>query len=145
MMKVLFLCTHNSCRSQMAEGWARHLKKDVMEVWSAGTEPGRVNPMAVDVMAETGVDISSHDSKSVMELIHIPFDIVITLCGDARDTCPIFPGEDTRIMHRGFEDPSRAEGSGEEILGFFRRVRDEIRDFVEGMPGNLGEEIPGVK
>lgn len=145
MMKVLFLCTHNSCRSQMAEGWARHLKKDAMEVWSAGTEPGRVNPMAVEIMAEAGVDISSHDSKSVMELIHIPFDIVITLCGDARDTCPIFPVGETRIMHRGFEDPSRAEGSAEEIRGFFRRVRDEIRGFVEGMPGNLREEASAIK
>ncbi|GAB6280887.1 MAG: arsenate reductase ArsC [Thermovirga sp.] len=138
MMKVLFLCTHNSCRSQMAEGWARHLKRDVIEAWSAGTEPEGVNPVAVEVMAEAGVDISFQESKHVQELIHIPFDVVITLCGDARDTCPIFPGDEkSRIIHRGFEDPSKAEGSEDEILGFFRRVRDEIRVFVDGMPENL--------
>lgn len=139
MMKVLFLCTHNSCRSQMAEGWARQFKKDVIEAWSAGTDPGGVNPIAVKVMAEAGVDISSQESKHVQEIIYIPFDAVITLCGDARDTCPVFPGDRVRIIHRGFEDPSKAGGSEDEILEFFRRVRDEIRAFVEGMPGNLDE------
>lgn len=140
MKRVLFLCTHNSCRSQMAEGWGRRLKSETMEVWSAGTEPGKVNPVAVRVMGESGVDISRHQSKHVEELIHIPFDFVITLCGDARDTCPIFPGEATRIIHRGFDDPSRAEGTEEEVLAFFRRVRDEIREYIEGMPDNIGEE-----
>ena len=138
-MKVLFLCTHNSCRSQMAEGWALYLKKGVIEAWSAGTDPGGVNPIAVKVMAEAGVDISRQESRHVQELVNIPFDAVITLCGDARDTCPIFPGETTRIIHRGFDDPSMARGSEAEVLRFFRRVRDEIRVFVEGLPGNLNE------
>ena len=137
MFKVLFLCTHNSCRSQMAEGWARHLKSGLIEAWSAGTEPGVVNTLAVKVMAEAGVDISSHKSKHLQDLLEIPFDVVITLCGDARDTCPFFPGQTKRIMHHGFEDPSRAEGREEEVLSLFRRIRDEIRDFVEGMPDNL--------
>ncbi|MDT8284329.1 MAG: arsenate reductase ArsC [Thermovirgaceae bacterium] len=141
-MKVLFLCTHNSCRSQMAEGWAKHLKKGVIEAWSAGTDPGTVNPLAIRVMAEAGVDISSHKSRHLQEFLDIPFDVVITLCGDARDTCPFFPGRSKRMMHRGFDDPSRAEGSPDEVLDFFRRVRDEIRDFVEGMPENL--EQPGL-
>ena len=137
MLKVLFLCTHNSCRSQMAEGWAEYLKKGVIEAWSAGTEPGTVNPMAIKVMGEAGVDISSHRSRHLQEFLNIPFDVVITLCKDARDTCPFFPGETARLFHRGFDDPSKAMGSGEEILRFFRRVRDEIRLFVEGMPENL--------
>jgi len=123
----------------MAEGWAGYLKKGLIEAWSAGTDPGSVNPIAAKVMAEAGVDISPQESKHVQELVHIPFDAVITLCGDARDTCPIFPGETTRIMHHGFDDPSKARGSEDEILQFFRRVRDEIRVFVEGMPENLDD------
>jgi len=135
-MKILFLCTGNSCRSQMAEGWARALKADSIEAWSAGTDPGEVNPMAVRVMKEAGVDISDQKSKHVESLMHVPFDVVITLCGDARDTCPVFPGE-SKVVHRGFDDPARAEGSQEEILSFFRRVRDEIRDFVETLPASV--------
>lgn len=108
-----------------------------MEAWSAGTEPGVVNPLAIKVMLEAGVDISSHKSKHIQELLDIPFDVVITLCGEAGDTCPFFPGQTKRMMHRGFEDPSRAEGSEEEVLPLFRRVRDEIRDFIKGMPDNL--------
>ncbi len=138
-MKILFLCTANSCRSQMAEGWARALKADSIEAWSAGIDPGEVNPMAVKVMKEAGVDISGQKSKHVESLMHIPFDVVITLCGDARDTCPIFPG-DAKVVHRGFEDPAQAEGSEEEILSFFRRVRDEIRDFVETLPASVVDE-----
>jgi thioredoxin type arsenate reductase len=138
-MKILFLCTGNSCRSQMAEGWARALKADSIEAWSAGTDPGEVNPMAVRVMKEAGVDISGQKSKHVESLMHVPFDVVITLCGDARDTCPVFPG-DAKVVHRGFDDPARAEGSEEEILSFFRRVRDEIRDFVETLPASVVDE-----
>jgi|GEM_PF-16372 len=138
-MKILFLCTANSCRSQMAEGWARALKADSIEAWSAGTDPGEVNPMAVRVMKEAGVDISGQKSKHVESLMHVPFDVVITLCGDARDTCPVFPG-DAKVVHRGFDDPARAEGSEEEILSFFRRVRDEIRDFVETLPASVVDE-----
>jgi arsenate reductase len=135
-LKVLFLCTGNSCRSQMAEGWARTLKSDVIDATSAGTQPAGVNPKAVQVMAEAGVDISGQQSTHVEEYLDECFDVVITLCGDVRDTCPIFPG-DAREIHRGFDDPARAEGTEEEILEVFRRVRDEIREFVAAMPDNL--------
>ena len=137
MIKVLFLCTHNSCRSQMAEGWARELKSGVIEAWSAGTEPGVINPLAVKVMAEAGVDISAQKSKHVRELLHIPFDVVVTLCGDTQATCPVFVGDAGMVVHRGFDDPSQAEGSEEEVLNEFRRVRDEIKDLVEGISGRL--------
>lgn len=132
MKRILFLCTGNSCRSQMAEGWARVLKAHEMEAWSAGTEPTSVNPLAVKVMEEVGVDISGQSSKHVSEVMSVSFDMVITLCGDARDTCPIFPGE-ARVVHHGFEDPARMEGSSEDVLDGFRRVRDEIREFVTGI------------
>jgi len=135
-LKVLFLCTGNSSRSQMAEGWARAIKADSIEAWSAGTDPKDVNPKAIQVMAEAGVDISGQKSKHVESLMDIPFDFVITLCGDARDTCPIFPG-DAKVVHHGFDDPARAEGPEEEVLKVFRRVRDEIRDFTSDMPENL--------
>ncbi|AER67497.1 protein tyrosine phosphatase [Thermovirga lienii DSM 17291] len=137
--KVLFLCTGNSCRSQMAEGWAKALKGDVIEAYSAGTAPSTVNPLAIKVMKEAGVDISNQRSKNVTELLDVKFDVVITLCGDAKDTCPVFPG-DTRVVHRGFDDPARAEGSEEEVLAFFRRVRDEIRDFVKTLPESVMQE-----
>lgn len=134
MKRVLFLCTGNSCRSQMAEGWARSLKKGEIEAWSAGTSPTSVHPLAVRVMEEAGVDISGQSSKHVSEVMSVPFDLVITLCGDARDTCPIFPGE-ACVIHQGFEDPARMEGSSEQVLDGFRRVRDEIREFVTGITG----------
>lgn len=137
--KVLFLCTGNSCRSQMAEGWAKALKGDVIEAYSAGTAPSTVNPLAIKVMKEAGVDISNQRSKNVTELLDVKFDVVITLCGDAKDTCPVFPG-DTRVVHRGFDDPARAKGSEEEVLAFFRRVRDEIRDFVKTLPESVMQE-----
>jgi arsenate reductase len=141
-MRVLFLCTGNSCRSQMAEGWTRALKGDVIEPFSAGTEPHAVDPRAVRVMAEAGVDISGQRSKSVDEQIELPFDAVATLCSGARDNCPYFPGNVTRI-HRGFDDPpALAEGAAteDEALAHYRRVRDEIRAFVETLPEGLGEE-----
>ena len=132
-MKILFLCTGNSCRSQMAEGWARHLKGDVIEAYSAGTEMHGLNPLAVKVMAEAGVDISGHRSKHVDELKGIAFDVVITVCDNAHESCPLFPGK-TRVVHAGFDDPPRLAQTSkteEEALLHYRRVRDEIRVFVE--------------
>ncbi|MHB8810502.1 MAG: arsenate reductase ArsC [Desulfobulbaceae bacterium] len=142
MMKttILFLCTGNSCRSQMAEGWARHLKGDVIEAYSAGTEKHGLNPLAVKVMAEAGVDISGQSSKTVEELPRQQFDYVVTLCGHASETCPYFPG---KKIHRGFDDPPKLAAGGtdeEEALIHYRRVRDEIRDFVRSLPEALSEE-----
>ncbi len=134
--KVLFLCTGNSCRSQMAEGWARYLLSDSVEAYSAGTRPKGMDPRAVAVMLEAGVDISSQRSKHVDDLQNHEFDAVITLCGDANDNCPIFSGG-ARVMHFGFEDPPRlAAGSADEedALSHYRRVRDEIRDFASKLP-----------
>ena len=138
-LRVLFLCTGNSCRSQMAEGWARRLKGNRLEPYSAGVEVHGLNERAVRVMAEEGVDISGHRSKRVDELSDVAFDYVVTLCGHARETCPVFPGR-TKVVHVGFDDPPRlAEGaaSEDEALGHYRRVRDEIRAFVETLPEAL--------
>jgi arsenate reductase (thioredoxin) len=132
--KILFLCTGNSCRSQMAEGWARHLKADKLEAWSAGIEKRGLNPLAVKVMAEAGIDISTQTSKTTDELPVRDFDYVITLCGHAHETCPFFPG---RIIHAGFDDPpalAERAGSEQEALAHYRRVRDEIRDYVKSLP-----------
>ncbi|MBD3379787.1 MAG: arsenate reductase ArsC [Candidatus Omnitrophica bacterium] len=137
--KVLFLCTGNSCRSQMAEGWAKHLKPDEIEAYSAGIETHGLNPSAVKVMKEAGVDISGHKSKLVTEFKDIRFDYVVTVCGHANESCPVFPGK-TKIVHAGFDDPpalARNARTGEEALSHYRRVRDEIKAFVEKMPGNL--------
>ena len=123
--RVLVLCTGNSCRSQIAEGWIRHLLGDRVEAWSAGTRPSFVHPRAIEVMSEAGVDLSSHSSKSVESLREIPFDLVVTVCDSAREACPVFPGA-KRTVHRAFEDPAQA-GAGEDALPVFRRVRDEIR------------------
>ncbi len=139
-IKILFLCTGNSCRSQMAEGWARHLKGDIIEAWSAGTDPQGMNDRAVRVMAEAGVDISGQVSRNVDELMDLDLDWVVTVCGAAHEDCPVFPGE-TRVVHAGFDDPpelARGAGTEEEALSHFRRIRDEIRAFVEGLPGSLG-------
>jgi len=126
MQRVLFLCTHNSCRSQMAEGLINHDLGDRFQAFSAGTEATRVNPLAARVLAELGIDISHHRSKTLDEFAGQPFDFVITLCGDANEKCPLFFGGVNRI-HMGFDDPSRLKGSEEEVLPEFRRVRDEIR------------------
>jgi arsenate reductase len=137
--KILFLCTGNSCRSQMAEGWARYLKGDVLEPYSAGIEVHGLNPYAVKVMKEAGVDISHHRSKHVKELFQIPFDYVVTVCDHANETCPVFPGRVKRL-HVGFDDPPRLAAtlsSEEEKLAVYRRVRDEIRAFVETLPDSL--------
>ncbi len=137
--RVLFLCTHNSCRSQMAEGWARSLKWSALEPFSAGSEPRGVDPVAIKVMAEAGVDISGQTSKSAESLKHVHFDYVITLCDDANETCPFFPGV-ARRLHVGFDDPPRLAGTvatEEEALAIYRRVRDEIRAFIETLPDSL--------
>lgn len=139
-LKILFLCTGNSCRSQMAEGWARALKGELIEPYSAGVVKHGLNSRAVMVMKEAGIDISSHTSKLVNELPTMEFDYVVTLCGHANENCPFFPGK-VRRVHMGFDDPPQlAKGakSLEEELGHYRRVRDEIREFIEGMPENLG-------
>ena len=138
-LRILFLCTGNSCRSQMAEGWTKHLKTGEIEAFSAGIEKHGLNPRAVKVMAEAGVDISGHSSKTVDELPDRQFDFVITLCGHANETCPFFPGQ-TRRVHAGFDDPpALAENAPTEeaALAHYRRVRDEIKSFVEGLPGSL--------
>jgi arsenate reductase len=124
--KVLFLCTHNSCRSQIAEGLVNHYLVDRMEAFSAGTEATRVNPVAVRVLAELGIDISGHRSKTMDEFTGEKFDYVITLCGDANEKCPLYFGGVERV-HMGFSDPSRTTASEEEIMADFRRVRDEIK------------------
>ncbi len=138
-IRILFLCTGNSCRSQMAEGWARQLKGDRIEPFSAGIEAHGLNPLAVRAMAEAGVDISRQTSKRVDGLPDVPFDYVVTVCGNAHERCPLFPGR-AKVLHVGFDDPPRrAQGarSEEEALVHYRRVRDEIRAFVETLPGAL--------
>jgi len=129
--RVLFLCTHNSARSQMAEGLLRHLAGDRFEAYSAGTEATRVRPEAISVMAELGVDVSGQESKTLERYLGERFEYVVTVCDDANEACPVFPGARKRL-HWSFRDPSRAEGEGEERLAVFRRVRDEIRARVEG-------------
>jgi len=124
--RVLFLCTHNSCRSQMAEGLVNHFLGDRFLAFSAGTEATQVNPLAAKVMAQIGIDISGHRSKTIDEFAGEPFDYVITLCGDAKEKCPLFFGGVKRV-HIGFDDPSRLPGSEEQVLPEYRRVRDEIR------------------
>ena len=134
---ILFLCTGNSCRSQMAEGWARRLRADVIEPYSADIEKHELNSYAVRVMAEAGVDISGQHSKLVEELSVTTFDYVITLCGPAYDTCPYMPGQ---TIHHGLPDPpemAKTATSEEEILQAYRTVRDQIRQFVESMPDAL--------
>ncbi len=132
-IKVLFLCTGNSCRSQIAEGWANHLKSDVIEAYSAGIRPIGINSKTIKVMAEAGVDISDHASKHIDDLAGIDFDYVVTVCDNAREQCPVFPGK-VKLFHKSFDDPYFANGSEEEIMTVFRKVRDQIRDFVEELP-----------
>ena len=128
--RVLFLCTHNSARSQMAEGLLRHLAGDRFEAHSAGTEATQVRPLAIRAMDEIGVNISGQESKTLERYLREPFDHVITVCDDANEACPFFPGARNRV-HWSFEDPSRAEGTEEERMAVFRLVRDRIRDRVQ--------------
>ncbi len=129
-MKILILCTGNTCRSQMAEGFLRSLDP-TLEIYSAGTEPGgKVHPLAIQVMQEKNIDISHGHPKPVTDFINIPFDYVMTVCDGAREACPVFAGKVKHRLHIGFDDPAEATGTKEEILAVFRRVRDEIiRDF----------------
>ena len=138
-LRILFLCTGNSCRSQMAEGWARALKGDVIEPYSAGTEPHGMNPLAVRVMSEAGVDIRAHRSKHLDELKDVPLDYVVTVCDSANEACPVFPGLVKRV-HVGFDDPpklARSARTEDEALTHYRRVRDEIEAFVRTLPEGL--------
>jgi len=141
-LKILFLCTGNSCRSQMAEGWTRHLKSSRIDVWSAGIETHGLNQDAVKVMAEAGVDISGYKSKHINEVLDIPFDYVITVCDHAKESCPVFP-RTVKKFHRSFDDPpflAKSAESEEEKLNIFRRIRDEIKAFVETLPESLDEK-----
>ncbi len=138
-MKLLFLCTGNSCRSQMAEAWTRHLHSARFDVYSAGVVPTSLDPNAVVVMAEAGIDLSTHRSRHVDELKTIDFDYVITVCAGANERCPVFAGK-ARRMHVGFDDPPAltiGATDQDEVLAHYRRVRDEIHSFVETLPGLL--------
>lgn len=128
--RVLFLCTHNSARSQMAEAFLRRMAGDDYEVVSAGTEPAGVHPLAIRAMAEIGIDIGTQRSKSFQEYLQVPFDYVITVCDQAREACPVFPGAKNQV-HWSFDDPAQAQGTEEEQLAVFRRVRDAIRHQIQ--------------
>jgi len=138
-LKILFLCTGNSCRSQMAEGWAKTLKDDVIDAYSAGVESHGMNPNAIMVMQEAGVDISKHHSKLFTELSEVTFDFVVTVCDRAKETCPVFPAK-AKIVAHGFDDPpalAAVAESEKEALDSYRRVRDEIKAYVAGLPEGL--------
>lgn len=140
---ILFLCTGNSCRSQMAEGWARHIWRDRLQVCSAGTAAKGLDPRAVRVMREAGVDISGHRSKNIGDLGDLSFDYVITVCDNAKENCPWFPAR-VKLMHHSFVDPPRlAEGIAdpEKAMEPYRHVRDEIRQFVETLPDILNLDL----
>ncbi len=126
--KILFICTHNSARSQMAEGLLRASYPEDFDVYSGGTEPSEVNPKAIKVMEEIGVDISHQRAKNVSEFIDQKFDYVVTVCDQARESCPFFPGG--KIIHKSFKDPSSLKGTDEEVFAGFREARDEIRDWI---------------
>ena len=130
MKRILVLCTGNSCRSQMAEGWLRQFGGNNAEVYSAGVEAHGLNPRAVAAMKEAGVDISSHTSKTIDALKEIEFDVVITVCDNARERCPYFPAKAMKL-HHDFPDPARALGSEEEVMEAFRSVRDQIKHFCQ--------------
>ena len=138
-IQLLFLCTGNSCRSQMAEGLCRHFCSDVIEPYSAGIETHGLNPLAVKVMQEIGIDISGHHSKTVEDLGNAEFDYVVTVCGHAHETCPFFPAK-TRVIHQGFDDPPKLAAGAkteDEALSHYRRVRDEIQAYIETLPRSL--------
>ena len=135
-IKILFLCTGNACRSQIAEGWAKQLKSDTIEAYSAGVRPIGVSSRAIKTMAEAGVDISDHTSKHLDELWNIDFDYVITLCDNAAQNCPVFPGK-AKVIHKPFKDPYFATGSEENVMAEFRKVREQIKAFIETIPDCL--------
>lgn len=137
--RILFLCTGNSCRSQMAEGWAKALLGEALEAFSAGIETHGLNPQAVKVMGEAGIDISGHRSKRLSELEPLEFDYVVTVCGHAHEHCPLFPGK-AHVVHKGFDDPPKLaaqETDEQAALEHYRRVRDEIRDYIRSLPKEL--------
>lgn len=141
MKQILFLCTGNSCRSQMAEAWTNHLRKDAFAAYSAGIAPKGIDPRAVKVMSEAGINISGQESKDIDSLTIKEFDYVVTLCDNAHEACPYFPAK-TKLLHRGFDDPPRlAEKSQDEekALSHYRRVRDEIKIFVENLEKELNK------
>jgi len=127
--KILFICTHNSARSQMAEGIMKSLYSKYYDVYSAGTEPSELNPHAVKAMKEIGLDISKQRSKSIDKFHDVRFDYVITVCDQAKESCPFFPGG--VIIHKGFKDPSQSSGTEDEIMAVFRKVRDEIKTWIK--------------
>ncbi|MHA1231835.1 MAG: arsenate reductase ArsC [Candidatus Helarchaeota archaeon] len=127
--KVLFICTHNSARSQMAEGLLKHFHGDRYDVYSAGTDPTKVNPYAIKVMEEIGIDISKNYSKNIDKFLNDDFEFIITVCDRANEFCPFFPGGKKRL-HKSFEDPSEFEGSNQEKLDVFRQIRDEIKEWI---------------
>ncbi|MGQ9617192.1 MAG: arsenate reductase ArsC [Spirochaetota bacterium] len=127
--RVLFICTHNSARSQMAEGLLRSFHGNRYEAYSAGTEKTSVSPYAIKAMKKVGIDISGHRSKSIEEFRGQTFDLVVTVCDSARESCPFFPGK--KIIHKSFEDPYSTKGSHERILAVYERVRDDIKDWIE--------------
>ncbi|MDR3694666.1 arsenate reductase ArsC [Mucilaginibacter sp.] len=128
MKNILVLCTGNSCRSQIAEGYLRHFAGDKATIYSAGIETHGVNPKAIQVMAEDGIDISKHTSNNVDEYVDIPFDYVITVCDNAKENCPYFPSNAAKF-HRNFPDPAKAQGSPDEVMNEFRRVRNMIKEW----------------
>lgn len=129
MKTILFICTHNSARSQMAEAFLNTLYSDHYQASSAGTEPSQVNPYVIKVMADVDIDISHNRSKSIQEFQGMTFDYVVTVCDSAKETCPFFPGR--KIIHKGFEDPSSITGTRDEILTKVREIRDEIKEWVK--------------
>jgi arsenate reductase (thioredoxin) len=140
-LKILFLCTGNSCRSQMAEGFARHFRGDAVDAYSAGTDPHGMNPLAIRVMSEAGIDISHGHSKHVNELRDVKFDYVVTVCDHAHETCPMFPGK-TKVVHVGFEDPPKLARDAnaktdDQALPHYRRIRDEIKAWIQTLPQSL--------
>lgn len=141
-MKIIILCTGNSCRSQIAHGYLQSLSSKI-EVYSAGTKPAeQVNPKAVEVMKEAGYDISNHTADNVDQYLNTEFDYVITVCGNAQDDCPVFTGKVKNKLHIGFEDPAEATGSEEEVMNFFRKVRDEIFvDFKKLFDEKIRQEL----
>ena len=142
-LKILFLCTGNSCRSQMAEGFTRYMKEDLIEPYSAGIEPHGLDPYAIKVMAEASVDISNHRSKHFSELKNIDFDYVVTVCDDAHEKCPVYPGK-TKTIHLAFDDPPRLAkraATEQEKFEIYHRIRDEIREFIKRLPDVLSNSV----
>lgn len=139
MKKILVLCTGNSCRSQIAEGYLRHFGGDRVAVYSAGVETHGVNPRAIETMKEDGIDLSGHTSNNLTEYLHLPFDIILTVCDHANEVCPVFPGHAKKI-HHNFPDPAKATGTEEEIRTAFRQVRNQIKTYCQTLVNALGEE-----